>query len=342
MVTKTIGLHPVTNVAGPKTKFLRSTLDGQLSMQKRPETALHSSWNWELISDKPLDWWIPKIAGIKKAYPDRMLIASIMAGSGSDKELAHWQDLAKACQDAGADAFELNLSCPHMDRKDMGSNLGKDQEQVSIVTEVVKEVAKVPVWAKLTPSTTEIVEEAGAAFNGGADAIVSSNTFPSLPLIDPETLDFEMNVDGLVSSGGLGGPAILPQSLAKMSQLTNAFPDKRVLRHRRHQHVRARPQLHAARLRHGAGLHRGDARSRDRANRDQEPDRRHAAVHGEARLRVARGLPRHAPRQRRRALADSTARRQGVPRRSRRRGICQLARPAGQQANRRSTGTSSS
>ena len=87
VVTKTIGLHPVTNVAGPKTKFLRSTLDGQLSMQKRPETALHSSWNWELISDKPLDWWIPKIAGIKKAYPDRMLIASIMAGSGSDKEL---------------------------------------------------------------------------------------------------------------------------------------------------------------------------------------------------------------------------------------------------------------
>ena len=108
----------------------------------------------------------------------------------------------------------------------MGSNLGKDQQQVSIVTEIVKEVAKVPVWAKLTPSTTEIVEEAGAAFNGGADAIVSSNTFPSLPLIDPETLDFEMNVDGLVSSGGLGGPAILPQSLAKMSQLTSAFPDQ--------------------------------------------------------------------------------------------------------------------
>ena len=94
------------------------------------------------------------------------------------------------------------------------------------LAEVVKEVAKVPVWAKLTPSTTDIVEEADAAFRGGADAIVSSNTFPSLPLIDPETLDFEMNVDGLVSSGGLGGPAILPQSLAKMSQLTNAFPDR--------------------------------------------------------------------------------------------------------------------
>ena len=43
-------------------------------------------------------------------------------------------------------------------------------------------------------------------------------------LIDPETLEFEMNVDGFVSSGGLGGPAILPLSLAKMAQLTQALP----------------------------------------------------------------------------------------------------------------------
>jgi dihydropyrimidine dehydrogenase (NAD+) subunit PreA len=226
VVTKTIGLHPVVNVDGPKTKFLRSTLDGKLSMRKQADTALHSSWNWELISDKPIDWWIPKIAKIKKAYPDRILIASIMAGSGSDAELAHWQTLAKACQDEGADAFELNLSCPHMDRQDMGSNIGKDQEQISIVTQVVKEVARVPVWAKLTPSTTDIVIEARGAFLGGADAIVSSNTFPSLPLIDPESLEFEMNVDGLVSSGGLGGPSILPLSMAKMAQMTQAFPDR--------------------------------------------------------------------------------------------------------------------
>ena len=225
VVTKTIGLHPVVNVDGPKTKFLRVHPDGQMSMKKREGSALHSSWNWELISDKPLDWWVPRISKIKKAHPDRILVASIMAGSGSDRELEHWQTLAKACQDEGADAFELNLSCPHMDRKDMGSNIGKDQEQISIVTQVVKEVARVPVWAKLTPSTTDIVMEARGAFLGGADAIVSSNTFPSIPLIDPETLEFEMNVDGLVSSGGLGGPAILPQSLAKMAQMTQAFPD---------------------------------------------------------------------------------------------------------------------
>jgi dihydroorotate dehydrogenase len=227
VVTKTIGLHPVVNVAGPKTKFLRANADaGTLSMNKGRAGALHSSWNWELISDKGLDWWAPRIGRIKKAFPDRVLIASIMAGSGSDKELEHWRTLARACQDEGADGFELNLSCPHMDREDMGSNIGKDQKLCSVVTQVVKEVAKVPVWAKLTPSTTDIVVEAGAAFRGGADAVVSSNTYPSLPLIDPETLEFEMNVDGLVSSGGLGGPAILPQSIAKMAQMTKAFPER--------------------------------------------------------------------------------------------------------------------
>src|SRR5438046_2240897 len=227
VVTKTIGLHPVVNVTGPKTKFLRTTPDtGYLSMQKRPGTALHSSWNWELISDKALDWWVPRISRIKKAHPAKMLVASIMAGSGSDAELRHWQELAQACQNEGADALELNLSCPHMDRKDMGSNIGKDPELLSVVTQAVKEVARVPVWAKLTPSTTEIVVEARGAFLAGADAITSSNTFPSLPLVDPNTLEFEMNVDGLVSPGGLGGPAILPLSLAKMAQMTQAFPDR--------------------------------------------------------------------------------------------------------------------
>ena len=211
----------------PKTKFLRADADSyKLSMKKRPNTALHSSWNWELISEKPIDWWIPRLEKIKKAYPNHIVIASIMAGSGNDKELHNWQMLTRACQDAGADGLELNFSCPHMDRVDMGSNVGKDKVLCSVTTMAVKEAAKIPVWVKLTPATANIVEEAEASFRGGADAIASSNTFPSLPLIDAETMEFEMNVDGYVSSGGLGGPAILPLSLAKMSQMTRSFPDK--------------------------------------------------------------------------------------------------------------------
>ena len=227
VVVKTIGLHPVQNVYGARTKFFRTSPDdNRVSMKKQPGSALHGSWNWELISYMPLDWWIPRIRRMKEAHPTKVVIASIMAGSGNEKELQAWQTLTEGVQDAGADGIECNFSCPHMDRKDMGSNIGRDNELCSFVTQAVKEVAKIPVWTKLTPATQDIVEEAGACFRGGADAVVSSNTFPSLPLIDPETLEFEINVDGFVSSGGLGGPAILPISLANMAKMTKAFPDR--------------------------------------------------------------------------------------------------------------------
>src|ERR1700704_3485964 len=91
IVTKTIGLHPVVNVKGPKTKFLRSEDQGtRLSMTKKPGRTVMASWNWELIPDKPLDWWIGKLAAIKKAYPKHIIVGSIMAGSGNDKELGNW------------------------------------------------------------------------------------------------------------------------------------------------------------------------------------------------------------------------------------------------------------
>src|SRR2546427_10965751 len=116
VVTKTIGLHPVVNVVGPKTKFLSADANSpRLSMKKRPGAALHSSWNWELISDKTLDWWVPRLERIKRAFPDRVLVASIMAGSGNDTELRHWQELAGACQAQRGGAVALNPSLPHMD-----------------------------------------------------------------------------------------------------------------------------------------------------------------------------------------------------------------------------------
>src|SRR3982750_1572492 len=87
VVTKTIGLHPVVNVYGAKAKFMRTSQDNaQVSMKKRDNAALHSSWNWELISDKPIDWWIPRLGRVKEGFPHRVLVASVMAGGDKAHE----------------------------------------------------------------------------------------------------------------------------------------------------------------------------------------------------------------------------------------------------------------
>ena len=268
VVTKTIGLHPVVNVLGPKTKFLRADADSaHLSMKKRPGAALHSSWNWELISDKTLDWWVPRLGRIKQAFPDHVLVASIMAGSGNDTELRHWQELAIACQDQGCDALELNLSCPHMDRPDMGSNVGKDKELVSIVTKVVKDVAQNPGLgqahavddrhrrrgARRVPRRRRrdlVVEHVHvAAADRRRDARLRSAR--RRPRVDRRP-------------GRPGDPAaVAGEDVAAHAGVSR----QELLGHRRHLDVRARAELLPARLRHGAGLHGRDARSRGRPER---------------------------------------------------------------------------
>lgn len=229
VVTKTIGMHPVENVAGPRTIFQRATdAKPYVSRNKRPDSVSHSSWNWELISDQPLDQWLPDLEEIKTTYPDRMLIASIMAGAGNEEEMDHWRKLATACVTAGCDAIELNMSCPHMDRKDMGAHIANDEDIIRSILKAVIGAVSVPIWVKLTPSTSTLVNAAGAAYAAGASSISLCNTFPSLPLMDPETMKFEVEVDGLVTSGGLGGLAILHQALQRVSDVSRAFPDKSI------------------------------------------------------------------------------------------------------------------
>src|SRR3989304_4035837 len=81
-VTKTIGVHPVVHGKGPKPNFRRSApATGRISMKNR-QGAIHSSWNWELISDKPLDWWIGRLSRVKKAHPTKGPVASPLAGGG--------------------------------------------------------------------------------------------------------------------------------------------------------------------------------------------------------------------------------------------------------------------
>lgn len=229
VVTKTIGLHPVENVAGPKTIYQRaSDTAPYVSRYKRADTVSHSSWNWELISDQPLEQWLPDLEEIKTTYPDRMVIGSIMAGAGSAEEMGNWQKLARAVVGAGCDAIELNISCPHMDRKDMGAHIANDEEIIRSILKAVTAAVDVPIWVKVTPSGSKLVDAARAAYEAGASAVSLCNTFPSLPLMDPETLKFEVEVDGLVTSGGLGGLAILHQALQRVSDVSRAFPDKAI------------------------------------------------------------------------------------------------------------------
>jgi dihydroorotate dehydrogenase len=84
----------------------------------------------------------------------------------------------------------------------MGSNSGKAEGLCSVVTEAVKGVATIPVWCKLTPATRDMVVEAAACFRGGADAIVSSNTFPSLPVIEASSSG-SIRLSGVASSTSL-------------------------------------------------------------------------------------------------------------------------------------------
>ena len=107
--------------------------------------------NIELISDRPIDVWLAEFRQLKKDYPHHILIASIM----EEYEKGRWQELTRLVQDTGVDALELNFSCPHgMTERKMGSEMGEHPDLTEEVTGWVTEVAKIPVWAKMTPNIT--------------------------------------------------------------------------------------------------------------------------------------------------------------------------------------------
>ena len=109
--------------------------------------------------------------------------------------------LAKKMEDYGADAVELNLSCPHA--KGYGMEVGTDLELVEEIINSVKRAVKIPVWAKLTPNTNNIVEIAKAAEN--ADALVLINTLKAMAIDIDAKRPVLKNV-----FGGLSGKAIKP------------------------------------------------------------------------------------------------------------------------------------
>ncbi len=186
--------------------------------------------NIELLSREPLkkwtDEWIPKIK--QEAPEDFIFIASMMSGP----EPEGWTSLAETISVSGADAIELNVSCPHgSPEKHMGAFIGQNPKLVELVTKAAKKGTDLPVIVKLTPNVTDIVPVAEAAVRGGADALSAINTVESLIGIDIETstpLPIAYGVDKseqLSTYGGFCGPAVKPLGLRFVSQIAKALPD---------------------------------------------------------------------------------------------------------------------
>ena len=126
------------------------------------------------------------------------LIVSIYGFSSEE-----YAKVAEIAAETGADAIELNLSCPHI--KGCGAEIGKDPEMVSLIVEMVKEAVDCPVFAKITPNVADIKEIAKAAASAGADAITAINTIRAM------AIDIETCRPILANKiGGLSGGAIKP------------------------------------------------------------------------------------------------------------------------------------
>lgn len=211
-VAKTVSLesHKVVNVV-PRYGRLRSGETGEIIGFE----------NIELISDRPIEVWLDEFRQIKKEYPNHILVASIMEEYNRDR----WQELTLTVQDTGVDAFELNFSCPHgMTERKMGSEMGEHPDLTEEVTSWVTEVAKVPVWAKMTPNITNIREPSAAAIRGGASGISAINTILSVIGVDLETLRPMPTVEGYTVPGGYSCQAVKPIALRMVSQLAQALP----------------------------------------------------------------------------------------------------------------------
>ncbi|MFA4886389.1 MAG: NAD-dependent dihydropyrimidine dehydrogenase subunit PreA [Desulfotomaculaceae bacterium] len=205
-VTKTIppdGMV-ITDVS-PRLRTLRNNKGTVLGLE-----------NIELISHKPLSLWLAEIRDIKHCFPQNLLIASLMAEVRKER----WQEMSVSLQKAGADALELNFSCPHgMPEKGLGSAIGQDEELTRLITSWVKEVVSIPVIVKLSPNVTDIGLLALAAEKGGADGLAAINTVQCLVAIDLDTFEPQPSVNGFSTFGGLSGPAVKPIGLRCVAQI---------------------------------------------------------------------------------------------------------------------------
>jgi dihydroorotate dehydrogenase subfamily 1 len=172
--------------------------------------------NIELISDRPFDTWVDELRQLKKAYPQPILIASIMEEGRREA----WHEIVRRVQETGVDGFEMNLSCPHgLPERRMGMAMGEDPALVREVVGWVKEVARIPVWAKMTPNVGDPVAPARAAVAAGADGISAINTILSIIGVNLKTLRPQPTVESYTVPGGYSGQAVRPIALRQVMEI---------------------------------------------------------------------------------------------------------------------------
>ena len=207
VVWKTLGEEgpPVVNVSGPRYGAIHG-----------PDRTLLGLNNIELITDRPLEVNLREIKSVKRDYPDRALVVSLMVPC----EQGPWEKIMKAVEDTGADGVELNFGCPHgMAERGMGSAVGQVPEYIEMVTRWVKNASRMPVIVKLTPNITDIRFPARAAKAGGADAVSLINTINSITSVNLDTLTPEPTIDGYGAHGGYCGPAVKPVALNMVAEI---------------------------------------------------------------------------------------------------------------------------
>ncbi|XP_065566946.1 dihydropyrimidine dehydrogenase [NADP(+)]-like isoform X2 [Artemia franciscana] len=178
--------------------------------------------NIELISEKTKAYWLKSVTELKADFPKHIVIASIMCSFDEND----WKTLAKEAEDAGSDALELNLSCPHgMGEKGMGLACGQDPYLVENICKWVRSTVKIPFFAKLTPNVTNIVDIAKAAYQGGADGVTATNTVSGLVTVKADSTSWPaVGKDKRTTYGGVSGNAIRPIALRAVSAIAKALP----------------------------------------------------------------------------------------------------------------------
>jgi dihydropyrimidine dehydrogenase (NAD+) subunit PreA len=206
VVWKTLGEDPpVVNVSGPRYTTLLS--------QDRRVIGLN---NIELITDRPLRQNLEEIRRVKRAWPDRAMIVSLMVPCTEES----WKAILPLVEDTGADGVELNFGCPHgMSERGMGSAVGQVPEYIQMVTAWCKQYTKLPVIVKLTPNITDVRQPARAAHAGGADAVSLINTINSVIGVDLDRMVMSPATDGWGSHGGYCGPAVKPIALNMVAEI---------------------------------------------------------------------------------------------------------------------------